>query len=47
MLGYSPAFKHWSNVSFNPKPRLVYSSNPMVYEMAVGNVGNADNLGIV
>ena len=34
---------NWSSVSFNPKPRLVYSSNPMIYEMHVGNIGNPDH----
>ena len=34
---------NWSNVSFNPKPRLVYDSNPFIYEMQVGNIGNPDH----
>ena len=33
----------WSSVSFNPKPRLVYNSNPFIYEMSTGSVGDPDH----
>ena len=33
----------WSSVSFNPKPRLVYNSNPLIYEMSTGDVGGPDH----
>ena len=34
---------NWSSVSFNPKPRLVYNSNPFIYEMSTGSVGDPDH----
>ena len=33
----------WSSVSFNPKPRLIYNSNPFIYEMSTGGVGSPDH----